>query len=84
MSNRQERASSEIQKCLIEIIQRKMNDPRLRQVISLTEVKVSPDFQFCKVKVSVLDLKEAKLEVSIDLFGQETTVELELSQISKA
>ena len=65
MSNRQERASSEIQKCLIEIIQHKMNDPRLNQVISLTEVKVSPDFQFCKVKVSVLDLKEAKNVVNV-------------------
>ena len=34
--------------------------------------------------IKSVDLKEAKLEVSIDLFGQETTVELELSQISKA
>ena len=34
--------------------------------------------------IKSVDLKEAKLEVSIDLFGQETAVELELSQISKA
>ena len=65
MSNRQERASSEIQKCLIKIIEHKMNDPRLQKVITLTEVKVSPDFQFCKVKVSVLDLKDAKSVVDV-------------------
>lgn len=65
MSNRQERASSEIQKCLIEIIQTKMNDPRLKKVITLTEVKVSPDFQFCKVKVSSLNLKETKEIVEV-------------------
>ena len=34
--------------------------------------------------IKSVNLKEAKLEVSIDLFGQETTVELELSQITKA
>ena len=58
MSKRQERANSEIQKCLIEIIKDKMNDPRLNKIISVTEVKVSPDFKYCKVKISVLDLKD--------------------------
>ncbi len=31
-----------------------------------------------------IDLENAKLEVALDLFGQETIVELELSQISKS
>ena len=35
-------------------------------------------------KVKSIDLENAKLEVALDLFGQETIVELELSQISKA
>lgn len=34
--------------------------------------------------IKSIDLENAKLEVSLDLFGQETIVELELSQISKA
>ena len=55
MSNRLERANSEIQKCLTEIIKFKMNDPRLDKILSLTEVNVTPDFKYCKVKVSVLD-----------------------------
>ena len=58
MSNRIERANSEIQKCLTEIIKFKMNDPRLDKVLSLTEVNVTPDFKYCKVKVSVLDLDD--------------------------
>ncbi len=58
MSNRQERANSEIQKCLMEIIKEKMNDPRLNKIITITETKLSKDFRFCKVKISVLDVKE--------------------------
>ncbi|MBP3620000.1 MAG: 30S ribosome-binding factor RbfA [Clostridia bacterium] len=58
MSNRLERANSEIQKCLTEIIKFKMNDPRLDKILSLTEVNVTPDFKYCKVKVSVLDLDD--------------------------
>jgi transcriptional antiterminator NusG len=34
--------------------------------------------------IKSVDIKEAKLEVAVDLFGQETIVELELSQITKA
>ena len=35
-------------------------------------------------KIKTVNLEESKLEVAIDLFGQETIVELELSQIIKA
>ncbi len=58
MSNRIERANSEIQRCLTEIIKFKMNDPRLDCIVSLSEVSVTPDFKYCKVKVSVLDLSD--------------------------
>lgn len=34
--------------------------------------------------IKSVDLENAKLEVALDLFGQETIVELELSQISKS
>jgi len=34
--------------------------------------------------IKSIDLENAKLEVALDLFGQETIVELELSQISKS
>jgi transcriptional antiterminator NusG len=35
-------------------------------------------------KIISVDLEKQSLEVALDLFGQETSVELELSQISKA
>lgn len=35
-------------------------------------------------KISKIDLEKQQLEVALDLFGQETNVELQLSQISKA
>ena len=36
MANRIDRANKEIQKCLIDIIQFKMNDPRLDKIVSIT------------------------------------------------
>lgn len=60
MSNRMDRANSEVKKCLTEIIMTKMNDPRVHEIVTLTEVKVSSDFLYCKVKFSVLDLEKAE------------------------
>lgn len=58
MSNRIERANAEIMRCLMDIIKTKMNDPRLDKIVSITEVNVTPDFKYCKAKVSVLDLND--------------------------
>lgn len=58
MNTRMERANAEIQRCLQEIVQNKMNDPRVKQVLTITEVETTPDFKFCKAKVSVLDVNE--------------------------
>lgn len=52
MSVRFERANSEIQRCLSEIIHNKMNDPRLSSLLYISEVNVTPDFHFCKVKIA--------------------------------
>jgi len=54
-SVRQERANSEIIDALSYIIREKVNDPRIKgEIITLTYVKTSPDFRYCKVGVSVL------------------------------
>lgn len=58
MNTRMERANAEIQRCLQEIVQNKMNDPRVKQVLTITDVETTPDFKFCKAKVSVLDVNE--------------------------
>lgn len=48
------------------------------------EVKViSGPFEGMFGKIKSVDIENAKLEIIVDLFGQETTVELEFSQISK-
>lgn len=52
MSNRIERANSELQRCIGEIIS-KLNDPRLPNMLYVSEVKVTPDFKFCKIKVGM-------------------------------
>ncbi len=80
MSNRMERANSEIQRCLIEIIQTKMNDPRLDKIVSITEVNVTPDFKFCKAKVSVVKPEEAGEVVKV-LQKSEGYIKRELAQM---
>ncbi len=82
MANRMERANSEIQKALIEIIQTKMNDPRLKQIVSITEVETTPDFKFCKAKVSVLNVKEISNVTSI-LQKSEGFIKRELAKLVK-
>lgn len=53
MSIRFERANSEIQRCLSDIIQNKMNDPRLNSLLYISEVNITPDFKFCKIKIAL-------------------------------
>lgn len=62
MSNRIERANSELQRCISLIIQTKMNDPRLSTFLYISEVNVTPDFKFCKVKVALDNSNPAELE----------------------
>lgn len=51
MSNRIERANAQIQKALGIIISQHMNDPRINEFVGVGEVKVAPDFRFCRVKI---------------------------------
>lgn len=80
MSNRMERANSEIQRCLISIIQTKMNDPRLNKIVSITEVNVTPDFKYCKAKVSVVKPEEAPEIVKV-LQKSEGYIKRELAEM---
>ncbi len=52
-SNRIERANSELQRCLSTILNHKLNDPRLTDMLYVSEVNVTPDFKYCKVKVGL-------------------------------
>lgn len=79
-NNRIERANSEIQRCLIEIVRNKMNDPRVNKIVSITEVNVTPDFKFCKARVSVLDLKDVE-NVTRVLQSSEGFIKRELAKM---
>ena len=82
MANRMERANSEIQKALIEIIHTKMNDPRLNQIVSITDVETTPDFKYCKAKVSVLNVDEIANVTKI-LQKSEGFIKRELAKLVK-
>lgn len=49
-----DRINEEIRRELSEIL-RAIKDPRVPEFISITGVKITPDFHFCKVYVSFLD-----------------------------
>lgn len=55
MTKRIERANSEILRCISYIVHNKMNDPRIDDFVMISEANVTPDFKFCKVKVSLLE-----------------------------
>lgn len=62
MSTRIERANSQIQKALQQIIHLQMNDPRIDDFVGVSKVEVSPDFRHCKVKIAFTDGKYDRSE----------------------
>ncbi len=52
-SIRTERANSEVEKALADIIHNRLNDPRLSEFITVTYAHLSVDFRHCKVGISV-------------------------------
>ncbi len=67
MSNRFERANSQLQKSISMIIQNKMNDPRLSPFIYVSEVNLTPDFQYCKIKIALDNDNQNELENTIKI-----------------
>lgn len=65
MNNRMMRADSEIQKELSEIIKNDLNDPRIaNEIITVSWVKTSSDFEHCKAGISIFnDNKEKRIEI---------------------
>ncbi len=57
-----------------------MNDPRVNKIVSITEVNVTPDFKFCKARVSVLDLKDVE-NVTKVLQSSEGFIKRELAKM---
>ncbi len=62
MSNRINRANSQIQKVLQQILHTEMNDPRIDEFVWINEVNVSPDFRFCKIKFTITNGDYTKVD----------------------
>lgn len=84
MSVRFDRANSEIQRCLSDIIFNKMNDPRIDSLLYISEVNVAPDFRYCKVKVAYDSENQEKLNEIINVLKKsEGFIKKELAAMVK-
>ena len=54
MSRRRERFASTLRSVVANLVQTELNDPRLRGLLTVTRVEVSPDLRLAKVYFSVL------------------------------
>ena len=54
MTHRIEQAESTLRKALAQVLQRKISDPRIRGLVSITHMDISPDMKNAKIYVSVL------------------------------
>ncbi len=62
MAHRIERVNSLIRQEISELVQRQINDPRLSNSITVTEVSASPDLKYAKIFVTRLCSEEKKQE----------------------
>jgi len=60
MTHRIEQVESTLRKALAQVLQRRISDPRIRGLVSITEIDVSPDMRQARVSVSVLPEEYAK------------------------
>jgi len=63
MNRREQRLSKVIKQEISTLLERKVNDPRLKDLISVTEVQLSPDLRRAKVFVSILGSESDKKEM---------------------
>lgn len=83
MSKRMERANSQVQKSLSLVIQ-KLNDPRLNKLIYISEVSLTPDFKFCKIKISLDNASEEAKQTTISVLEKsEGFIKRELAELVK-
>jgi ribosome-binding factor A len=64
MSHRQEQIESTLKRKIAAVIERGIGDPRIRGLISVTDVDISPDRKQATVSVSVLPEAYGKLTVT--------------------
>ncbi len=65
-ANRTEKLNSEFQKSIYEILTRKVKDPRLTEMFSITKVECDKELQTAKVYVSVYSRDEEKAATTFE------------------
>lgn len=63
MSRRQKQINQAIRREISELIFRGVNDPRIKGIISVTEVHVTPDLTQARVFISAMGSEEEKIEM---------------------
>lgn len=61
MSRRIEQANATLQKAVQDVLVKGLSDPRAHALITVTSVRVTPDFQECFINVSVLPAQKQDL-----------------------
>ena len=64
MTHRIEKVESTLQRVISEVIQKRISDPRIEGMVSITRVKVSPDLREAVIYVSVLPESRQKQVMS--------------------
>lgn len=84
MSLRLDRANKEVQRCVSLIIQTRLNDPRLDPMIYVSEVNLTPDFKYCKIKIALDNDNQEKLNEMIEVLQKsEGFIKHELATLVK-
>jgi len=63
MSRRTERLNKVIKQEISKLLEREVNDPRLSNLISVTQVSLSTDLKYAKIFVSILGDENNKIEM---------------------
>lgn len=81
---RTSQVSEEVKRKLSEIVQHKLKDPRIPDIISISNVEVTNDLSFAKVYISVLSTKEDAINDAIEgLNSAKGFIKKELSKAVK-
>lgn len=80
MMDRTDRIAVEIQKEISDIIRNSIKDPRIPDMVSVTQVKVTKDLRYAKVYISIYGSDEEKENAMAALKGAAGFVRREIGQ----
>ena len=84
MNNRIEKVNSSLNKCITNIINNKISDPRLDTMVTITSIETSSDLSVCKIKLSFLtNDKEKRKEILKIIQKSSGFIKSELSKMVK-